>query len=160
MKILRFLIFSFVVIYISSCGVYKDPYLQTQTQKLDPDELNFIAQFEDAVVKHNRNKLTKFLEENYRDEELNGLYGGDKRRFWNEMFCGKEINNPDKFTCIKLRNIREIHLIKVEPGYNENEKILYFKVIGYDHTIITDLTLTYKVDYQGNKVFGIVGAYG
>ena len=159
MKKSTFLALLTIILLFSSCAVYQDNNLKSLTS-LTQDEKNFIAKFEDAAVKHKRKLLTSYLDEKYRQEELVGLYKNDKKAFWNEMFCGNLVDNSSKFACIKLKNVREIHLIKVKPGYNPNEKRLIFKVIGYDNQIYVELIISKRVDVNGNVHYGIIGAYG
>ncbi len=159
MKKITFLALISTILFLASCAVYKDNNLQNLTN-LTPEEKAFIAKFEDATVKHKRKLLTSYLDAKYRQEELIELYSNNKKAFWNEMFCGNLVDNPDKFACIKLHNIREIHLIKVSPGFSPNEKQLVFKVIGYDKQIYVELILSRRVDTEGNVHYGIIGAYG
>ncbi len=159
MKKVTFLALISTILFLASCAVYQDNNLKSLTN-LNQQEKQFLAKFEDAVVKHKRKVLTTYLDENYRQEELVKLYGNNKIRFWNEMFCGYLVDNSDKFACIKLRNIREIHLIKVSPGFSPNEKKILFKVIGHDKQIYVELILSKHVDIFGDAHYGIIGAYG
>ncbi len=154
MRALRYTLF--LLLFLSSCAVYKDPNLEKLT--LTQREKTFISTFENAVVKHKVRDLKAMLHPVYVDQQLNEMYGGDARALFNSFFCGKDVETK-KFDCLKLRNIRSIELLKVSPGTERGEKHLYFKVEGYDHTIIVDLYMkSYSKDGQAR--LGIIGAFG
>ncbi len=148
----------FGLLLLASCAVYKDP--QLPQARLDENEKAFIAKFEDAVVKHKKALLNSYLFPVYRSEQLEGMYQNDAKAFWNQFFCGKQIDNPDKFTCLKLKNIREIYITKVTPTNDTTEKVITFKVVGYDQTIFVELILKKYYDKNGQLQYGIIGAYG
>ncbi len=152
------LTFIFALLILASCKVYQDPHLPQAT--LTQEEKNFVAQFEDAAVKHKRSLLNSYLYPSYKSEQLDGMYQGDSKAFWNQFFCGKLWDDQDKFTCLKLNNVRNIYLIRVNPTDKNTEKELIFKVEGYDNTVKVILILKTYTDDSGQKQYGIIGAYG
>ncbi len=152
----KLILLAVTLLWLTSCGVYHDANLENIS--LTSKEKSFIAAFEDAAVKHKVRALKSMLHPIYIDQELNEMYGGNARLLFNEFFCGKDVNTK-KFYCLKLRNVREIHLVKVSKGEEKGEKRLLFKVVGYDHTILVELYMkTYSKNGQAR--IGIIGAFG
>ena len=154
---MKFLKISIIFLFfLNSCATYQD--LNVHNFALSSTEKQFILNFENAVVKHKVKLLREMLHPIYKSQQLNDLYNGDANALFNDFFCGKDIQT-NKFVCIKLRNVRDIELKNVLPGYQSKEKILVFKVQGYDHTIILELSMR-PFNKDGKIKYGIIGAFG
>ncbi|GEM_PF-6300758 len=83
----------------------------------------FLTRFEKTILKHNHNKLMKFMHKNYIQEQHDKFLEGRTEQFINELFCGDDLKN-NKFECIKLPQIQKITRLRIERS-GRLQRIVY-----------------------------------
>lgn len=121
----------------------------TRAQEIDDAQVAFVNRFKEAVMDHNYKKVFKFLDKDYRKEQLKFLEG-NKEQLVNELFSGQ---SGEKYVTLKVTEILKIEIAEIEKiaeGY-----VYIFRVRDTNSDILSDLLLVKK-----GKKFGFVGASG
>jgi len=120
------------------------------TQEIDDAQIEFVNRFKAAVLEHKTQKVFKFLDKEYRKEQLKFL-NGNKEQLVNELFGGMD---SDKYKTIKIAEILKIEVAEVVQ--NEDGSYDYiFRVRDANSDILASLLLVKK-----GKKYGFVGASG
>lgn len=116
----------------------------------------YLSAISAQVENHNMDGLLKLMDEDYLQEQLYGLHQGNKERFINELFCGKN-KKSQQFECPKFANIKNIRAITVR----QDDDILHvtFEVKTSNKTIINDglIRMFTETDDTQYYLFGAVG---
>lgn len=81
------------------------------TLKQNPELHSFLKGFETAVLSHDIVQVFNYLDQDYREEQLQFL--GNKEQLINKLFCGNSTTSS-KFECTKLGDINSIKLVDVQ----------------------------------------------
>ena len=127
--------------------------------------VEFLEEFEKAALAHDSEKLIELLDQEYRQNQLDGFHQGDTESFLNELFCGKDVKARG-FECLKYNTIKQLNLVKVERITRQDIPLI---VVGYTvsyrvtdgtYDVVCDWTVTVKGSRFQQTVYGIYGAVG
>jgi len=114
----------------------------------------FLTRFEKSILKHDHNKLMKFMHKNYVQEQHDKFLEGRTEQFINELFCGDNLKH-NQFECIKLSQIQKITRLRIEKNGH------FQRIVYRIETQNTQVEIVLGIQKQAdNKKYGLNGAVG
>lgn len=150
-----------VVVFIALFFTFHSANGQTQ-ERIDLQRQKFVNDFMDAVMHHQSRKVLKFIDNDYKKEQLQEILNGNKKKFLNEMFSGDD-QEYRHFVTVEFKNIQEILILRIEESSTPGEYNYWFTVeaeLEGEYRYISCILLLKEKNKGKKTLYGFIGALG